>query len=69
VVATWVERDPECPLHGTNAFCTCPRDEEGDIDRGFILTRNPDGTTTRTWYLLTNPGCPLHGRDAKEAPY
>ena len=61
--AAWADR-PDIRTR----WCTCPRDTEGEIERGYIEATQ-DGETTRTWYRLTDPRCPLHGDNLKAAPF
>ena len=61
----WADRAEVIARH-----CTCERDDEGEIAKGCIETRDDAGRlTSRTWYRLTDPECKLHGRDAEPSPY
>jgi hypothetical protein len=52
------------------AWCSCPVDDEGEVERYFIETRDEQGRlTSRTWYRHTNPDCRLHGTNAQPSPF
>ena len=50
-------------------YCTCPRDSEGARERQHMYDTKSDGRRYLVWYHLTDPKCPLHGDDRKEAPF
>jgi hypothetical protein len=51
-------------------FCTCPKDEDGARLTQFIQDEDEYGRPFWLgWADATNPKCPLHGDDAKPAPF
>ena len=51
------------------AWCSCPTDNEGERERWFTESTDTNGLTWRTHRPLTDPLCPLHGLNAKGAPF
>lgn len=51
------------------AWCTCPRDDEGEREVWYVNLLDNRGNSYRIGHYLTDPACRLHGANREEAPF